>query len=496
MKQQETTLTRSFGMRECVTITVGSVVGVGLFVSGANVVGLMGNYIILATILALLITIYPSLLYAEMGSALPYAGGTYQYASAGLSKSMGFLAGWNYVIALVSVSSGEAYAFTFYFKTMFAAFGVNIPISDTVIACAVVLIFVILNVRGVEMTGWLANASMFFFWGVAIVWFLMMIPNISLPNFVAKPAFLDVGPGNFISCVAMIWWCFAGFEACCSMGEEIKYPHINIPRALMLTPFIIFSVNAFFQWYLVGIVPPEQISALATAAAPYSEAMMTAGILGIPLALLAAGIAFGGGISTLNSCISTTPRYLFAMARDGMLPQVLTKVSKKYNTPHVATIFLGALTFLLVMTNSMNYIASLSLFADLFTYVIGIAAACGMRKKLPNLKRAYKAPFIKVLAPVSVVIYVVMMTQLDSNAIISGIIWCTIGMAIFMYYRKYRAANGQSEASTELYTDVEMVEPSAEEKTKMDKEFKLWRNVVIVATVASLALYIVPYLAA
>lgn len=494
MKQEETKLTRSFGMKECVTITVGSVVGVGLFVSGANVVGQMGNYIILATIIALLITIYPSLLYAEMGSALPYAGGTYQYASAGLSKAMGFLAGWNYVIALVSVSSGEAYAFTFYFKTMFAAFGVNIPLSDTIIACAVVLIFVTLNVRGVKMTGWLANASMFFFWGVAIVWFLMMIPNISLPNFVVKPAFMDGGPGSFVASVAMIWWCFAGFEACCSMGEEIKYPHINIPRALCLTPFIIFSVNAFFQWYLVGIVPPERISALATAAAPYSEAMMTAGILGIPLALLAAGIAFGGGISTLNSCISTTPRYLFAMARDGMLPQVLTQVSKKYNTPHIATIFLGALTFLLVMTNSMNYIASLSLFADLFTYIIGIAAAYGMRKKLPNLKRAYKAPLIGVLAPVSVVIYVVMLTQLDSNAIISGIVWSVLGLIIFFGYRKHRAAQGQEEAAVELYTDVELEEPSPEERAKMDREYNLWRTVVIVATVLSLGLFVFPYL--
>ena len=89
-KKTEQGLKRSFGMRESVTITVGQVIGVGLFVTGANVVGLMGNHIILATAVALLITIYPSLLYAEMGSALPYSGGTYLYALAGLSRPMAF----------------------------------------------------------------------------------------------------------------------------------------------------------------------------------------------------------------------------------------------------------------------------------------------------------------------------------------------------------------------------------------------------------------------
>lgn len=83
-------LKRSFGMRESVTITAGQVIGVGLFVTGANVVGLMGNQIILATAAALLITIYPALLYAEMGSALPYSGGTYLYALLGLSGPWAF----------------------------------------------------------------------------------------------------------------------------------------------------------------------------------------------------------------------------------------------------------------------------------------------------------------------------------------------------------------------------------------------------------------------
>ncbi|NLE24865.1 MAG: amino acid permease, partial [Clostridiaceae bacterium] len=181
-------------MREAVTITVGTVIGVGLFTVGANVVGLMGTSVILATFVAMLISIYPALLYAEMGAALPYAGGTYKYASVGLGRPFGMLAGWNFIISLVSVTSGEALAFSFYFKTLFSAFGIELPVSDVVIASIAVVVFIFTNIRGVEMTGRLQNGFMFFFWGVALIWFMMMLPNVHLDNFVKIPDFVDFSP--------------------------------------------------------------------------------------------------------------------------------------------------------------------------------------------------------------------------------------------------------------------------------------------------------------
>lgn len=79
------------------------------------------------TLAALAITIYPALLYGEMGAMLPYAGGTYQYASLGLGRPFGVLAGWNFVISMVSVVSGEALAFAFYLRTLLQALGLRCP---------------------------------------------------------------------------------------------------------------------------------------------------------------------------------------------------------------------------------------------------------------------------------------------------------------------------------------------------------------------------------
>lgn len=484
-------LKRTFGMREAVTITVGTVVGVGLFTTGANVVGDMGPAVILATFVAMLISIYPALLYAEMGAALPYAGGTYKYASLGIGKPFGMLAGWNFIISLVAVTSGEALAFSFYFKTLFSALGVELPISDRTLATIVVVIFIITNVLGVEMTGKLQNGFMFFFWGVAIIWFITMIPNVQLPYFLEMPEFIQgETPLGFVAAVSMIWWCFAGFETCCAMGEEIKYPQINIPRALFLAPFIVFAVNAAFQWFLVGIVPTEEISALSTASAPFAEAMTKAGILGFPLILLAAGIAFGGDFSTLNASIAVPPRYLFTMARDGAMPKIFARIHKKYQTPYIAILTLGILSAFLIASNSMVYIASVSLFADLFYYVIGIGASFGLRKKHPELNRPYKAPGIMIGAPVSVIIYIVMITQLEQEALITGVVWCALGLVVYGVCRRmYKDEENEEEAGV-LQPEI----PSPEEKKKMDREFNIWKTVVAAAVIIVLLAYVVPFL--
>lgn len=493
MENENRVLKRTFGMREAVTITVGTVVGVGLFTTGANVVGMMGSAVIIATFVAMLISIYPALLYAEMGAALPYAGGTYKYASLGIGRPFGMLAGWNFIISLVSVTSGEALAFSFYFKTFLGALGLDVPggaTSDIIIACVAVLIFLLCSVRGVEITGRLQNGFMFFFWGVAIIWFLLMIPNVGLSNFVQLPSYVDFSAGGFIGSVALIWWCFAGFETCCAMGEEIKYPHINIPRALFLAPFIVFAVNALFQWFLVGIVPTGELEAISVASAPYAEGMTIAGILGFPLIMLAAGVAFGGDFSTLNSSISVPPRYLFTMARDGAMPKIFAKVHPKYQTPYVAIITLGILTLLLIATGSMIYIASLSLFADLFYYVIGIIACGFLRSRKPELQRPYKAPLIQIGVPISAIIYIIMMTQLDREALLTGVIWCAVGLVIFFICQAKYGKQGDEDLVAQI---IAHEEPPAEEKAKMDKEFAIWRTIVAIAVIAAILIYVIPF---
>lgn len=490
-EEEQKKLKRTLGMKEAVTITVGTVVGVGLFTTGAQVVGSMGSLVIVATFVAMLISVYPSLLYAEMSAALPFAGGTYKYAQLGLGRAAGMLAGWNFIASLVAVTSGEALAFAFYFKMLFRAFHVELPISDVLLAAIPIVVFIITNILGAEMTGRLQNGFMFFFWGVALIWAVMMVPNIHLPYYLVLPAGMkEVSLSSFIGMTAMIWWCFAGFETCCALGEEIKFPRLNLPRALKLSPFIVFAVNALFQWFLVGIVPPARLEELAKASAPFAEGMAMAGILGFPMALLAAGIAFGGDFSTLNSSIAVPPRYLYAMAREGSVPKLFARLHPKYQTPWIAILVLGILSLILVFY-PLQFVASVSLFADLFYYIIGIAACRGLRKKYPDLDRPYRAPLISVGVPVSILIYLIMLAELDREAIVYGIIWCLVGLVLYSFCRRKYGEGSVIQLSEAVLQEVD---PPAEEKAKMDHEYQLWKTIVGGFCILAIALYLIPWI--
>lgn len=484
-------LKRCFGMRESITITVGTVIGVGLFTVGSGAAGVLGPAVIFATFAALLISIYPALIYAEMGGALPFAGGTYQYASLGLGRPFGMLAGWNFIISMISVASGEALAFSFYLRTLLEALGFSLPFSDPVIASAAIVLFVVLAVRGVEMSGRLQNGFLFFFWGITIVWFITMLPVFHLDSFSVSAVHSHFSFKDFFPCVAMIWWCFAGFETCCAMGEEICFPRINLPRALFLAPFIVFVVTALFQWALVSITPADSLTALAAADAPYAHAMKTAGIVGLPLILLCLGITLGGDFSTLNAAIAAPARYLFTMARDNAIPPILGKIHPKFQSPFIALICLGLLMVLLVSTGSITYIASLSLFATLFYYVIGMLSALGLRKKYPDLHRPFRAPGLRKGAVISIAVYLLLMTQLSPGAIAAGVLWSLVGLVLFF------ARNGLSsktqpkkENADVLFADDAFEMPSGAEREKMDREYRIWRMAAACASIGIAALYL------
>ena len=257
-----------------------------------------------------------------------------------------------------------------------------------------------------------------------------------------------------------------------------------------MAPFLVFAVTALFQWVLLCIIPPENLSALATADAPYAQGMYLAEVTGFPLLLLCAGIAFGGDFSTLNASVAAPARYLFTMARDGVLPPCFAKLHRKYRTPWLAILLLGILMLLLVSTGSITYIASLSLFATLFYYIIGIAAAWGLRKKYPQLPRAYQAPKLHFGVPVSILLYLIMICQLQPTAILAGLLWSGFGLVLYFYHHK----KGKAKQNPFVSLPPLPALPKSEERKQLNQTFRIWRNVTILAVILVLSLYLGAFL--
>jgi APA family basic amino acid/polyamine antiporter len=108
------------------------------------------------------------------------------------------------------------------------------------------------------------------------------------------------------------------------------------------------------------------------------------------------------------------------------------------------------------------------------------------------MKRAYRAPGIKIGAPVSAVIYVLMMTQLEPDAFTTGIVWCAIALVVYAICRKVYGTGG--EFTLDLAASGADDEPGPEERAKMDREYKLWKIVVGAACIVAVVLFAFPYL--
>lgn len=470
-------------------MTIGTVVGVGLFTCGSSQIGIVGSWIIAFTFISLLISIWPCLIYGEMSAAMPLAGGTYNYAKRGLSRVWANLAGWHYIISVVAIGAGETLAFANYFTILMECFGVDISWLDPrVIACALVAVFLLLNFFGIKQSGKAQTAFIFFFWACSVSWFLYMIPKVHVEYF-GGIGMNELPPFNEMMYIfGLVWWCYTGFETCVSVGGETKYPQYTLPRALKLSVFLVFALNALFQWFLVGLVPGDLYNMIAGADAPYAEGLKAAGFVGFPIILLCVAIAFGGDLSTINPGIAAPARYIYAMAEDHALPSVFAKVHPRFKTPHVAVLLVGIINLILIATGSIEYIASVSLISLAVCYMIGCLAFLGLRREYPDLKRPYKAPYGELGCYVTIVAYVFMLFFADQVALATAGAISALCVVFYQMYTRYK-----QNKMIPLEDEIGVVEePTPEEKKKMDREYFYWKWGTIIVTVIALGIYLIP----
>ena len=490
-------LNRTLGLAECVTITAGAVIGVGLFTVGSQIVGLMGGTVIVASLIAFVMILFPCAMYGELGAALPLAGGTYSYAKRAINYPTAVFESWNYTLAQIGIGASESMAFSNYFVRLLNALGMNVPTDDNdysfidlingscdasiflwkaLPAIGLFILFTFISYRGAEMNGKTQNFFMFFFWACSLVWFATVIARADFSGVTEMVAGVGIphGVNAFAQAVLLVLWCFFGFETIVGMGSEVKFPQLTLPRALLITPFCVLAVNLLFQWFLCALTPAENIPDLYTAAAPYASAMEYAGIVGLPLIILCLGITLGGDFSTMNPCIAGPARYIYIMAEDGNFPRWFGKVHPKYKSPHRAVVLCAVLVIFFILSGSIKIVAMMCAYNQIQCYIIGYISFYMLRKKEPELERPFRCPAGTFATVFSCLTFgILLILAYDPVAIWYNIIWDVLAIAYYFFFVRKRPIPQEA-------LDVEALalvtqEPTAEESAKLDKQYKRWR---------------------
>jgi len=441
-------LVRGLGLWAATAVVVGDTIGTGVFLVSSDMARAVGSAALVMTawVLGGFIVLLGALCYAELGAAFPKAGGPYVYLGRGLGPVFGFLFGWmssflDRPVAMAGLGAGFIRFMGFFFPA------VNTPLftghighqefTFTVaqpLAAVVVVLVTGVNYFSVKMSGGIqvmltslkVGTLVIIAFGALLIGHQPVGAEIPL----AHPAGLGIIAAVLTALVPAMW-AFNGFNDLGDLGEEIRQPEKNIPRAILLGLFTVGGLYLLANFGYFHVLPFAQAAGSQHIASDAVQAF--AGGRGATWLTLAMAIsAFGA----LHVVILTGARIPYAMARDRVFFQFTGRVHPRFKTPTGALLFLGTVATVLALTGTFEELYSLFVFAVwIFSALTGIALL-RLRRVEPNLARPYRAWGY----PLTPVIFAIAAVALTVNLWFVRPVRSTLGLAVILlgipfYYR-------------------------------------------------------------
>jgi basic amino acid/polyamine antiporter, APA family len=445
-------LVRTLGLLDVVMIGIAGMIGGAIFVLVGPAIGLAGSAVIIAFIINGTITLFTAMGYAELGSAMPEAGGGYLWVREGLPRPNAFISGW--MAWFAHIVAGSLYAvgygsFQFSLLEMSGIIGdqplLGIIPLDKLIAVASVAAFTFINVKGASETSKLGIIVTVIQLGTIFALIgagFFTISNSPDWNSNMLSNFAPIGIGGIVAAMGLTFIAFEGYEIIVQTGEEIKNPKKNIPRAIFISLTLVVLLYCLVAFVSIGAIFPQNIGDI-----PAWKFIGQNGDLGISKAaelFLPYGffiILVGGIVSSLAALNATTyssARVAFAMGRHYNLPYQLSKIHHKFKTPYVATIMSGILMAVVAYALPLGQIALaagvifLLLFSQVNISVITIRKMYG-----DKLHYGFKTPFFPFVPIIGVFLNIGLAIYLLITEPFSWVIsalWIAIGFAVYRIY--------------------------------------------------------------
>lgn len=379
-------LQREVGLKGAVLLGLGSMVGTGVFVSVGIATGVAGPSIIAATLIAAVIATANGLASAQLASAHPVSGGTYEYGYLWLSPAFGFSAGWMFMLAKSASAATAALGLSGY---LLDGFGIAPGGWHVAVAVAAALAITAFVAGGIRRSN-LGNAVVV---GVALSGLLLLVA-LSLPRIVSEGAgrftpFLPQSGGSdgiraLLHGSALMFVAFTGYGRIATLGEEVRNPKYVIPRAIVATTVVVTLLYLGIAAAGVGVLGAEAFGETAERTAAPLEAVAAA--LDVPLLvqfLPVAAIAAMAGV--LLNLVLGLSRVLLAMARRSDAPRFLAQVDSERASPVASVWACGLLIAGIALIGDVRTTWSFSAFTVLVYYAITNLAAL----RLPAEHRLY-----------------------------------------------------------------------------------------------------------
>ncbi|CUV09606.1 Amino acid permease [hydrothermal vent metagenome] len=418
-------------------INTGGIIGSGIFMVPATVAMLTGSssLFFMVWIAGGIVSLFGALSVAELGAAMPRAGGQYVYLSEAYGPVWGYLYGWS-AVAVINTASIAAVgvAFSEYLRFFF-------PITDISIkgiAVATIVLLTIINILDVKSGARFQNvftiSKLGAIFGIIILGLVMEGgSNQNLIPFFSNQSFTElVGPLGLA--MVSVLWTFDGWIFITYVAGEVKNPGRNIPLSLIFCMLIVVSIYLLLNYvliYTLGFTGMNGSDLVVSDAASV--------FLGNKGAAIVTLIILISLIGANNGFVLTSARINYAMAKDKLFFHQASQIHPRFKSPANALIIQCVWACLLTFTGTFNQLITYIIFASWIFYGMSAGAVIILRNKKPDMERPYKTPvypwipIIFILFAIFLTINTIMEAPRDA-AIGAGIILA--GLPMYYYWKK------------------------------------------------------------
>jgi amino acid transporter len=447
--REQSSFVRILGRKDVIALSFGAMIGwswvvlTGTWISSAGALGAIVAFLVGGTAIAIV-----GLTYAELASALPFAGGEHVYSHRALGSGASFICTWAIILGYVSVIAFEAVALPTVLSSLvpglntgylWTVAGWDVYLSWVLIGVGGAVLMTTLNVLGVKMVAIVQSVVVLLILAVGLAFVVGSAFTGNTTNL--QPLFTD-GMSGIAVVLVMVPFMFVGFDIIPQAAEEINLPRRDIGSALILS--IVMAV----AWYgLIVLGVGLMLDAQSLAAADLATADANARIYGElgGTILLLTGLA--GIMTTWNALIVGGSRAIFAMARAEMLPAFLGKIHPRYHTPVNAILLIGALSVISPFFGrpALVWLVNAGGLGIVVAYLFVAWSFLALRKNEPELERPYRAPFGKAIGGTAIVLslgLIALYLPGSPSALVWpwewGIIlfWIALGLLLYLYEKQ------------------------------------------------------------
>ncbi|HEX6579115.1 MAG TPA: amino acid permease [Jiangellaceae bacterium] len=451
-------LKRTIGLLPLSAIGIGGTIGTGIFFVLSEAVPIAGPAVVWSFVFAGVVAGLTAICYAELAGAVPVSGSSYSYAYATLGEivAMGVAACLllEYGVSGAAVAVGWSQYLNQLLDNLFGfeipealsqapeQGGIfNLPAVILIALCALLLI------RGASESTTVNAIMVMIKIGVLILFIVIGVTGWNSDNL---SDFAPFGFSGVTAAAGIIFFSYIGLDAVSTAGEEAKNPRRNLPLAILIALLTVTTLYVLTSLIAVAAQPTERFDGQEAGLAQILEDITGSEW---PGTLVAAGAVISIFSVTLVVLYGQT-RILFAMSRDGMIPELFHKVNARTLTPVPNTIIVAVVIALLAGLIPINFLAEMTSIGTLVAFIVVSIGVIVLRQTHPDLPRGFKVPLYPLTPILSVVGALWIIQDLRPVTIYVFLIWVAVAMVWYFVYGRSHSHLGRHE-HVGLAEDVE-----------------------------------------